>query len=141
MCRESQVTDHLDPTVLTCMQSLAKWLDVPQTLLAEWEAIAMLEEALPFARASRTHHSAPSASTVNAENTAARAFLKLHKCCDQQHALYSAQLMHALRVPALSLRQLQWASSAIALSPAKDGSEQRLQVRTAFTVALCLAKC
>jgi hypothetical protein len=114
------------------MQGLAEWLRVPQELVAEWHAIALLEEAMPLASSGSHSYSQMSSPATSINEVVARAFLLLHRCRNQQHALYCAQLMHALGVPALALRQLQRASSALAMPQASVTPAQRLKVCEAF---------
>ena len=100
---------------------------MPLDVAAEWQAIALLEQALPHASSAQAHPEAAQACSEAASKAAAQ----LHVCLRPQQALYCAQLLVALQQPELGVRQLQRVTSALLTMP-PPAAEAHLEVPLCF---------
>lgn len=109
------------------MQSLPEWLDVPTSTRKELYAVALLERTLPLQRSTTLGKQTRPAPQIG-EN-AAFALLALQSCPQPRQALYVAQLLHALELPALTLRQLHRVMATGTSAAAGNNAHLALQVR------------
>jgi hypothetical protein len=66
----------------------------------------------------------------------ASAFVALQACAHPVHALYSAQLLHALESPAFTLRQLHRTVATGTSKAARNDAELAIQVQSVFFCVL-----